>query len=318
MTQPVFLVGTGRCGSTFLSDVLGSHEQILSISELWAGRGNLATLLKDEPTDGRTFWKDLCQPLPPDHYKVMATGRVNEVVEIIAPDDNPILRITLPKIAAEPHKLYRDLNCFLCTLPVMSKTELLEHLFRFLRESQDCNHCVERTGVSLRLLPYYKKLWRRLRVIHILRDGRTCAVSMSQHPVFQLYVKRLLAQGSFDLVNMTPLLPASFDMQDLSRQHVSLFGWFWNQSIMQGFQYFRNMPQEDLLQIKYESLLVRPKEELERVVEFVCPGESDNRWIDRMAATVRPGNSDLSRLSSSDVELLTQACSEGLRAFDYL
>ncbi|MFG2525973.1 sulfotransferase [Streptomyces sp. NPDC048527] len=61
-TRPpmTFVVGTGRSGSTALSEILRLHPAVLSLSEL------LATIepgaLPEEPLDGEEFWEILALP----------------------------------------------------------------------------------------------------------------------------------------------------------------------------------------------------------------------------------------------------------------
>ncbi len=60
MGVPTFIVGTGRCGSTMLSNMLREHPKVLSLSEFFAaflfgGRTAIEPLVL-EPMDGREFW----------------------------------------------------------------------------------------------------------------------------------------------------------------------------------------------------------------------------------------------------------------------
>ena len=49
-----FVVGTGRCGSTLLSDALALHSDVLSLSELLAGLGPAA--FPEGTISGQEFW----------------------------------------------------------------------------------------------------------------------------------------------------------------------------------------------------------------------------------------------------------------------
>jgi len=68
MTSPVFVVGTGRCGSTMISDMLRKHPTVLSLSELFAAVTDLMTLVPQAfPTgviDASHFWRILSTPYP--------------------------------------------------------------------------------------------------------------------------------------------------------------------------------------------------------------------------------------------------------------
>ena len=59
MSTPTFVVGTGRCGSTMLSNMLREHPKVLSLSEFFANvcDGNRSTEgFSAEPMDGARFW----------------------------------------------------------------------------------------------------------------------------------------------------------------------------------------------------------------------------------------------------------------------
>src|SRR3990170_9080514 len=55
----VFVVGTGRCGSTLISNILNTHPDILSLSELFMELATRAFI--HERLSGRQFWKLLSQ-----------------------------------------------------------------------------------------------------------------------------------------------------------------------------------------------------------------------------------------------------------------
>src|ERR1700753_1075828 len=62
MGVPTFVVGTGRCGSTMLSNVLREHPKVLSLSEFFPGitdsrRACVAQALSSTPIDGPHFWE---------------------------------------------------------------------------------------------------------------------------------------------------------------------------------------------------------------------------------------------------------------------
>src|SRR5688572_8494150 len=52
MSEPTFIVGTGRCGSTLLSDVLRRHPDILSVSEFFTLVTDLGGRIEEAFPDG--------------------------------------------------------------------------------------------------------------------------------------------------------------------------------------------------------------------------------------------------------------------------
>src|SRR5690348_7947728 len=109
---PVFIVGTGRCGSTLLSNVLRLHPAILSLSEL-------LTFLRPytfayEQLDGAAFWQMLSTPRTA-HTVLLRHGlAVEEFLYPRMPARRyagqggipPLLLTTLPHLTADPDALY--------------------------------------------------------------------------------------------------------------------------------------------------------------------------------------------------------------------
>ena len=68
MAEQVFIVGTGRCGSTLLSSVLRLHSEVTSISEFLSFATDLGsqigTTFPDGEVDGMWLWKLIASPMP--------------------------------------------------------------------------------------------------------------------------------------------------------------------------------------------------------------------------------------------------------------
>jgi hypothetical protein len=77
MEPPVFIVGTGRCGSTMMSNLVRMHPRLLSLSEFFMSLGGRAFTLR-EP-DGERFWR-LLSRLPPIAGRMLAKGPQMEEV----------------------------------------------------------------------------------------------------------------------------------------------------------------------------------------------------------------------------------------------
>ncbi len=65
---PVFVVGTGRCGSTMLSDMLRAHPDILSLSEFMVAiadfGGRTSRAFPGTPIDARELWRFSAVAIP--------------------------------------------------------------------------------------------------------------------------------------------------------------------------------------------------------------------------------------------------------------
>ena len=57
---PVFVLSTGRCGSTMVSEMLNKHPDILSVSELFSTLG--LTAFPGRKVNGEWMWRLLSKP----------------------------------------------------------------------------------------------------------------------------------------------------------------------------------------------------------------------------------------------------------------
>lgn len=188
------VLGTGRCGSTALSDVLAGHPDILSVSELFAGlRGRDLT---ERDLDGAQFWDFLSRPLPAD--AVLQRWKI--APEVLYPlfepregasrfawpaDLPPLLGVTLPHLTDRPDDLYAKLEA---ATPRRGRQPLSRHLrwlFDVLAGDRRPSVVVERSGGSLGSAAALLRLFPEAQVVHMYRDGRECAASMSRHPRFK-------------------------------------------------------------------------------------------------------------------------------------
>src|SRR3990172_8196083 len=111
-----FIVGTGRCGSTLLSQMMAQHEQTLSIFEFFTGLDVTRRFTK-EPIDGAAFAALISRENP---IVTMVVRRGYEVPEITYPFDRPgarykrgdglpwVLGSALPAISDDPDALFDE------------------------------------------------------------------------------------------------------------------------------------------------------------------------------------------------------------------
>src|SRR5690242_1668812 len=94
--NPVFVVGTGRCGSTLLSNILREDERILSLSEFFISLSPFAFHKKE--LDGKEFWDILATPRPKAIQMVRYGVGIAEFLYQSQEGTPPILLTTLPHI----------------------------------------------------------------------------------------------------------------------------------------------------------------------------------------------------------------------------
>lgn len=346
MNRPTFIVGTGRCGSTMLSNILREHPDILSISEFFACvldyGGGIRKAFASDLIDGKAFWNiigaiaprrnllikhDLAPPeaLYPSHS---LQSRFSSETGIPA-----ILHIVLPHITKQYDDFFDEVYKYAIAQPLAPIVSHYKNLFNWLQKRFNKALWIERTGAILGIVEQIYQNFPDARFIHIVRDGRNSALSMSKHFGFRLFmIGELLRKHlgvdpyiSSDRTNIDRLseelkkfLPERFDRLAFLDYQVplSLCGALWSQQIINGLGVLRQVGENDLITIVYEDCLEKPQTSLHKLTEFLGEEFSDEAWISRAAALVKKPRSSWQDLSNRDRTELILACQPGFDALN--
>ena len=335
---PVLVLSTGRCGSTMLSDVLNLHPDVLSLSEVFSLLGPLALFRKR--LGGKAMW-GMCSRQNPALRVLLSADTI--VSEILYPFDDPRVRYTtrnvppilctmLPHLTPDYENLYDDLKSVVRDRPRAPLAEQYRHLFDWLRHHFDRRVWVERSGGSLLSVPRLRRLFPEARIVHVYRDGRDTALSMSRHPAFQIMVATLdklqrlglkplentaeagpvgslLAMLFLRLVNPARMIRREFDL--------TAYGSLWSQMIVRGQKLLDALPPDRVLSLRYEDVLQRPHEKLKELIEFIDPSLSNDGWLKQAARVPRANPAKYLSLDAETHRRLTEACAPGLEALGY-
>ncbi|WP_409472314.1 sulfotransferase [Streptomyces sp. HC307] len=340
----VFVTGTGRCGSTLVSELLREHPQVLSLSELFNHLTDMyritARVFPEGPLTAAEFWDVLssrntvnrlltAHGLAPREvlYRPSATTRFQADTGIPA-----VLLTTLPHLTDTPDELYDELEAAVAEFPDAGVGEHYHRLFGWLCARFGKTLWAERSGGSLILAGQFRDHFPDARHLHIVRDGRDTALSMSRHTGFRMaavvmalhltlghdpYAEEQSADTERDLGfvpdELLPFLPDRFDAHAVRdyRLPVSLFGTYWADEMKRGMEAMSALPQENVLHIWYEDLLAAPEESLHRIGEFLGADFVDTDWERRCAAKVGAPSSSWRDLPDAEREELEQACAAG-------
>jgi hypothetical protein len=121
-TPGVFVVSTGRCGSTMLSNMLRLNPDVLSLSEF-------LSLLMPDPLppgemDAAAYWRLLSEPWTFFRHAYRLGLRVPEFLYRPGPGSRftpatgipPILTTALPHLSGDPERLYDEVEAFVAGL----------------------------------------------------------------------------------------------------------------------------------------------------------------------------------------------------------
>jgi putative sulfotransferase len=339
MESPVFIVSTGRCGSTMMSDIVRLHPRLLSLSEFFVSLSNRAFVGRS--LDGEKFW-DILSTLSPTVSRMFAKGyRVDRLLYRFGPDARfraehlpPILCITLPHLTDDYEALYAELEPAIRGRGPAPIAEQYRFLFDWLCRRLGRDMAVERSGASLMFVSVLGDLFPDARFVHIFRDGRDTALSMQDHDYFRLiarfsrFVRRFginpyrrpFVYGSNALYGPLESLMSKFGwVEDWLEQKISLeqLGGFWSDMVTSGLGYLQCLPRHRIMSLRYEDILRRPHAELTRFMDFLGPAFADEHWLEQASRIPQMPPSSWQNLPAEQRDRLTAACRPGLTLLGY-
>ena len=92
----------------------------------------------------------------------------------------------------------------------------------------------------------------------------------------------------------------------------------WNKIIETGRLLFAGLPQDRLLQLKFEDMQVSPYKEIQRLIRFIDPGMEDVGWLNKAFSTPRPMPSKFEQLNANEQAALEEVHRPGLEYLGYL
>lgn len=346
MNLPTFVVGTGRCGSTMLSNMLREHPSILSISEFFPFAsdigGRFSQLFTEDGIDGKEFWQILGSITPRNK---LITEYDLPFAEFIYPYKSPesrfskatgvpaILCTTLPHITEKHDRLFDEIKDYVIDLPSAPIREHYKYLFNWLQNRFKKELWIERSGGIFVLIKQIFATFPNARFIHIVRDGRNAALSISKHIGFRIFIlgdtltKYLGVDpyASEDRTNIDkiPLELQKFLPENFARQAfidhqlpLSLCGQLWSKQIVDGLNVLSKVPRDRVITIVYEDLLKNTQTELYNLTAFLGKEFVDSDWVEKAAATVGKPTSSWKDLPDRDLKELEKACQPGFEALN--
>ena len=339
---PVFVVGTGRCGSTLVSTLMREHPGVLSISELFSFVTDLGSLIPRafpaEPMSGAEFWRVMADPCPRMN-QLLREGL--QMAEIVYPFGRgryrreggvPTISMTmLPHIDEDPDGLFDALAGTMQARGVAPVAEHYRSMFEYLMGRYDRQTWVERSGGSLRIIRRLVDAFPDARFVHLVRDGRNTAISMSRHIGFRM---ALIGYALLEFLGVDPwesddrsevgdltddlaaLLPEHFTAEAFADYDISpsLCGHYWSGEIKRGLSVLQEVPPERRSTLRYEDLLRRPQASLEILSGALGLGEVDPAWIEAAVRHIGRGRSSWQALAGPEQRELQAACLPGFAA----
>ncbi|MCP4906473.1 MAG: sulfotransferase [bacterium] len=324
-----FVVGTGRCGSTLLSRMLSMNERVLNVFELFSGIDPPFRFEHREVTG-----KELAEQLRLDHPMLtMVMKRGGEVPEVVYPFDDPnsryvlgdpvpwALAIAIPRISDDPDALYDEMIERVEAAPTRTLPLHYRAIFDWLTDRSGKPAWIERSGGSIDFLPDLVEFFPDARFVHIHRDGHESALSMREYAPLRVSVavmNGLAGEIEYTHEGLERLEREEGDAIDrllATESPIELYGKYWSEQITNGDRARQTLPTEKFLDVRFEELVVNPREVLTGISDFLeLPNNDGSGWIEHAAALSR-GMPRLRApsLSSGERDRLAQACADAMK-----
>lgn len=239
----------------------------------------------------------------------------------------PLLLVTLPHLTDEPEALFDEIGEYVRGLGPAPIGDQYRRLFGWMCGRLGRALWVERSGGSITLLPHLLAHFPDARFVHMYRDGRECAISMSRHHGYRLsaIVLRMQRRLGVDPFGsdwrprgqipreLRPFLPETFDRDEYLRLEIppEEFGRLWSGETTAGLAHLSELPPHRVRHLRYERLVESPAAELDGLNRFLgLPDEPE--WIARASALTRPAATRWPLLPDEQRRRLDRACREAL------
>jgi hypothetical protein len=265
--RPVFVIGTGRCGSTLVQELLAKHSDVSFIS-------NVDTTFPALNSKGR--WNNPIYRRFPRQFASRDTPylkhlrfTLRERLHYGPSEAYALLGRQVSPLVSSPH---RDLTA----------DDVTPWLARRLREFVSDRVRAQRRPVFLHKFTgwpragFLKAIFPQAKFIHVVRDGRAVASSLVQRPWWKGYLG--VPGWGFGA------LPEPYEREWKSSgySYVVLAGLEWK-VMMDAFDVAKTLtPQEDWMDLRYEDFVEAPRRCAEALVRF--SGLSWNEAFDREVA----------------------------------
>jgi len=336
-----FIVGTGRCGSTLLSRMVGLHPDVSSIFEYFNGL-DMAARFDPTPVPGAIFADRIAAEQPFINAVVRRGYPVEEVKYPYADaaegprtgryalhDRLPWLLVSMcPRLSDDPDTLFDEAIAFARTQPKQASADHHRALFAWVGERLGRPCWIERSGSSIDYAGELARHFDGARFVHIHRSGPEVALSMRSHHAYRLPISLMYdveLEPGRTVSDFPPLdlfaAPTDDDTVTRileSRPAPAAFGRYWSDQIRRGAEGLAGLSAERLLVVSFEELIDEPQATMQRIARFFDLPERPE-WDAQAAALVRSApRKRLPDLRESDRTDLLEACSPGetvLRSF---
>ena len=306
---PIFIISSGRTGSTLLAHMLNRHPDILIVSDLFEPVGDEPYFHPEWYVSGPEFWDIISSPSFPQRIKSWRK-KPNKELLFLPDDDNLVsllLSYTIPFISDDPIRFFNELKGEVSAFPTGNMPDQMIRLFDHLRDKIGKPVWIERTGGSLPHTEKILKIWPDAKIVHNFRDPQEIAISMMKGSFFRLYLEleKDPLMGEWDESYFPPL----------EEMGTMLNRWF-----VAAEKAFSAFPADRMRTLRYEDLMANAEKTLLAHIPYFLDREVNDRdrdWAKAEAAIVRPSSLKFPSLEKAQQEKLAAAVKDSRQILGY-
>ena len=188
--QPIFILSSGRTGSTLISKILNSHKDICLISDLIEPVGDNRFIEQNKKITNEKFYNLISRKTSKSRIYYWRKKRTKELLYLPREDNDVSLLncYTLPFIFKDHlNKRIKIKDKFLKKKKTKKNSQHLLDFFNLLKVQSKKKKIVERTGGALHHIDKILKLFPKAKIILNLRNPLETAISMRNYPFFRMY-----------------------------------------------------------------------------------------------------------------------------------
>ena len=288
MSRYAFIVGTGRCGSTLVHEVLARHDDVSFLT-------NLEDRFPRVPAASRLAQR-LYRALPP---AATTKGRLR-----LAPSEG--YRVLDRRVSPVLSMPARDLTAD-------DVTPWLERRVRSFFEGHAGSGVLVHKFTGWPRARFLHRVLPGARFIHVVRDGRAVAASWLRMPWWR-------GDQGPERWHFGPLPPAYAQEWEASgRSPVLLAGLAWKLLLDAHDEARKDVPEESWLEVRYEDVVAHPRDTFERMLGFLGLewDAAFDRQFRRHSFAAGPLDAFRSQLDAESLQLLEASLASHLEARGY-